>query len=199
MSKTPVDIDDTCTDKQMIRELQMKQAAGYESRVQGTITTVSFLDPSRKVREPHWQSGQMTAALHHLQIYRIRSRILYGPPKLCSVYNWPSPRTNFTGPHARVPSSVDVETLLFELDQWRQQAPRKQDTKAFPQQNPDRVQANYFQGVLLLIRPILMDNVTDPGLIRLCVEFAADACEVSDFDFLREFHWLFSRARKYWA
>lgn len=54
MSKTPVDIDDTCTDKQMIRELQMKQAAGYESRVQGTITTVvSFLDPSRKVREPH--------------------------------------------------------------------------------------------------------------------------------------------------
>ena len=33
-----------------------------------------------------------------------------------------------------------------------------------------------------------MDNVTDPGLIRLCVEFAADACEVSDFDFLREFH-----------
>lgn len=87
-----------------------------------------------------------------------------------------------------MPSSVDVETLLFELDQWRQQAPRKQDTKAFPQQNPDRVQANYFQGVLLLIRPILMDNVTDPGLIRLCVEFAADACEVSDFDFLREFH-----------
>ena len=87
-----------------------------------------------------------------------------------------------------MPSSVDVETLLFELDQWRQQAPHKQDTKSFPQQNPDRVQANYFQGVLLLIRPILMDNVTDPGLIRLCVEFAADACEVSDFDFLREFH-----------
>ena len=87
-----------------------------------------------------------------------------------------------------MPSSADVETLLLELDQWRQQAPQKQDAKSFPQQNPDRVQANYFQAVLLLIRPILMDNVTDPGLIRLCVEFAADACEVSRFNSPGNFH-----------
>lgn len=40
ISKTPVDIDDTCTDNQIIRKLQMKQAAGDESHTQGTITTV---------------------------------------------------------------------------------------------------------------------------------------------------------------
>lgn len=30
-----------------------------------------------------------------------------------------------------------------------------------------------------MIRPILTGDVMDPDLIRLCVEFATDACEVS--------------------
>ncbi|OJJ80669.1 uncharacterized protein ASPGLDRAFT_51083 [Aspergillus glaucus CBS 516.65] len=140
--ETPIDIDDACKDQQKIRELQLRQAAGGPSHEDGIITT-------------------MTAALHHLQVYRIRSKIL----------------TNFTGPHAQTPSLSDVERLLSELDQWKQQAPRKQDSRCFPQQNPDRVQATYLQAVLLLIRPILMGNVIDSDLIRLCVEFAADACQ----------------------
>lgn len=88
-------------------------------------------------------------------------------------------RTNFTGPHAQAPSLTDVERLLSELDKWRQRAPRKQDSRSFPQQNPDRVQANYLQAVLLLIRPILTGDSMNPDLIGLCVNFAADACEVS--------------------
>ncbi|KAJ6123230.1 hypothetical protein N7512_005695 [Penicillium capsulatum] len=155
----PIDIDDTCTDRQMIRELQLKQAAG-ETRSEGTITTVLCPHP-RHNQDDMLTVSKMTAALHHLQVYRIRSRIL----------------SNFTGPHARMPSLADVERLLSELDQWRQQAPRKQHSRSFPQQNPDRVQANYFQAVLLLLRPILIGNSMDPALIQLCVEFAADACE----------------------
>lgn len=73
---------------------------------------------------------------------------------------------------------TDFESLLSELDQWRQQAPGKHDIKRLPQQNHDRVQATYLQAVLLVIRPILMDNAIDPDLTRLCVEFAADACQV---------------------
>lgn len=72
----------------------------------------------------------------------------------------------------------DFESLLSELGQWRQQAPGKHDIKRLPQQNQDRVQATYLQAVLLVIRPILMDSTVDPDLIRLCVEFAADACQV---------------------
>ncbi|KAJ5095636.1 hypothetical protein NUU61_004992 [Penicillium alfredii] len=138
----PVDIDDTCTDQEKILDLQMRQAAGDTIYGKGTITT-------------------MTAALHHLQSYRIRSRIL----------------TNFTGPHAQVPSLTEVEELLSELGQWRQQAPQKQDSRTFPLQNPDRVQTTYLQAASLLIRPILTGNAVDPDVIRLCVEFAAEACE----------------------
>ncbi|KAL4916506.1 fungal-specific transcription factor domain-containing protein [Aspergillus aurantiobrunneus] len=135
----PVDVDCTCTDQNKIRELQRRQASGQKSP-EG-ITT-------------------MTAALHHLQVYRIRSRIL----------------ANFTGPHAQKPTFDDVMRLLSELDQWRQQAPKK-DSRAFPQQNPDRVQATYLQAILLLIRPVLMGNPVDPALIKLCADFSADACE----------------------
>lgn len=90
-----------------------------------------------------------------------------------------SSRTNFTGPHAQVPSLTEVEELLSELGQWRQQAPQKQDSRTFPLQNPDRVQTTYLQAASLLIRPILTGNAVDPDVIRLCVEFAAEACEVS--------------------
>lgn len=96
-------------------------------------------------------------------------------------------RSNFTGPHARIPSFADVERILSELDQWRQQVPRKEVSRSFPQQNPDRVQANYFQAVLLLLRPILTGASIDPALIQLCVEFAADACEVRIGSLRREF------------
>ena len=88
-------------------------------------------------------------------------------------------RTRFTGPHAKVPSLAEVQSLLYELDRWKQQAPQRRDSRPFPQQTLDRVQATYTQAVLLLIRPILMANKIDPDLIGLCVEFAVEACQVS--------------------
>ncbi|QKX63019.1 uncharacterized protein TRUGW13939_10187 [Talaromyces rugulosus] len=139
--ETPVDIEVTCTDQEKIRELQVKQANGESSSDEGAITT-------------------MTAALHHLQVYRIRSRIT----------------TTFMGPNARVPSSSDVASLLSELDEWKQQEPH-QDSRPLPHQGADRVRANYLQAVLLLIRPVLMSDTVDPDLVELCVNFAVDACE----------------------
>lgn len=95
-----------------------------------------------------------------------------------------SPRTKYTGPHAQVPTLSEVQNLLYELDQWRQQAPQKRDSKPFPQQTLDRVQATYTQAVLLLIRPILIAKTIDPDLIGLCVEFAVEACSVGDGYFI---------------
>lgn len=120
----------------------------------------------------------MTAALHHLQVYRIRSKILFVIQhlQLFQSINY-KVRSNFTGPHAQKPSFDDVMRLLSELDQWRQQAPRK-DARPFPQQSPDRVEATYLQAILIIIRPVLMGNPIDPALIKLCGDFAADACEV---------------------
>lgn len=126
---------------------------------------------------------QMTSALHHLQVYRIRSKILWAPSSNLYGYVYiliKSIRTHFTGPHARVPSLTDVVQLLSELNEWKRQAPQ-QDSRSFPQQGADRVQGTYLQAVLLLIRPILMSNAVDPDLMQLCVNFAADACEVSNW------------------
>ena len=92
-----------------------------------------------------------------------------------------SPRTNFTGPHSQGPSPADVECILLELHEWRRRAPQK-DSRSFPQQNADRVQSTYLQAILLLVRPILVGNTSEsinPDLIRLCVDFAVDAAEVS--------------------
>ncbi|CAG8207326.1 unnamed protein product [Penicillium salamii] len=138
----PVDIDDTCTDHDEIRRMQLLQNTAFRNCENKAITT------------------QMTAALHHLLVYRIRSKIL----------------TKYTGPHAKVPSLTEVQGILHELGQWKQQAPDERYSKRFPQQSPDRVQATYTQAVLLLIRPILMAKEVDPDLIGLCVEFAVEAC-----------------------
>ncbi|KAJ5107179.1 hypothetical protein N7456_003854 [Penicillium angulare] len=139
--ETPIDIEVTCTDQERIRELQIRQSNGESTNEQGTVTT-------------------MTAALHHLQVYRIRSRIT----------------TNFMGPNARIPSSSDVASLLSELNEWKQQEPHH-DSRSLTRQGADRVRANYLQAVLLLIRPVLMGNTVDPDLVGLCVTFAVDACD----------------------
>lgn len=77
-----------------------------------------------------------------------------------------------------MPTSEEVQSTLWELDQWRQDAPRKDKSNHFPQQNADRIHTNYLQAVLLLIRPILVNRPTNFDSIGLCVTFAADACEV---------------------
>lgn len=80
-----------------------------------------------------------------------------------------------------MPSSTEVQNILAKLKQWRKEAPLKENSKYFPRQNPDRVQTNYLQAVLILIRPILAESPTNLELIGLCATFAADACEVCLF------------------
>ena len=66
----------------------------------------------------------------------------------------------------------------------------------FPQQGADRVQGTYLQAVLLLIRPILMSNAVDPDLMQLCVNFAADACEVSNWPIVKRVDHYQNRTRR---
>ncbi|KAI2689285.1 transcriptional regulator family: Fungal Specific TF [Penicillium roqueforti] len=136
-AEIPIDMDDTCTDDHRISQMQLNANTMTKEHEDRSITT-------------------MTAALHHLHVYRIRTR--------------------YTGPNAKTPSLAEVQEILYELEQWKQQAPDEKYSKRFPQQSPDRVQATYTQAVLLLIRPILMAKEIHPDLIGLCVEFAVEAC-----------------------
>ncbi|KAF2167795.1 hypothetical protein M409DRAFT_21945 [Zasmidium cellare ATCC 36951] len=103
----------------------------------------------------------MSSALQHLKIYRIRSAIT----------------SRFMGPSAEVPSYSDVQTFLAELNEWKDQFPKRGESPWSPQQPPDRVQATYLQAVLVLIRPVLLQADLDPPLLSLCASFAAEACE----------------------
>ncbi|KAJ3492657.1 hypothetical protein NLG97_g5238 [Lecanicillium saksenae] len=140
--EVPVDLDVMCTDSRIIKDLQDKQASGEADR-DGEITP-------------------MTMSLHHLQIYRIRSRII----------------TRLSGPHAFAPTYEDVMEFLSELDIWRQQTPPQNMIPSdLPHQSDENVQATYFQAALLLIRPLLFRTAIDHGLLYRCVTLSADACE----------------------
>jgi len=137
----PVNVDVDCTDIERIRNLQICQAAGKEDGQAGVITSIS-------------------SALHHLEIYRLKSRIM----------------TRFFGPHALLPTYDDVKGFLAELDDWRATAPQRCPARC-PQQSDERKQGFYLQAVLLTMRPVLMQNAVDQNLLRLCAEKAAEACE----------------------
>lgn len=139
---SPVDIDVSSTEEDTIRDLQLQQESGGSGSIPGTITSLS-------------------TALHHLQMYRIQSRIYQ----------------RFTGPYALPPTYGDVNNFLVELDHWKQNALQKQ-LSSVPQQSTERVQATYLQTVLLLFRPVLDQSVVGSDLLRDCANFAADACEV---------------------
>ncbi|OQE21605.1 hypothetical protein PENFLA_c014G01717 [Penicillium flavigenum] len=131
-AEIPIDIEDTCIDQHRIRQIQLLQATGAQGKEEGMITT-------------------MTAALHHLHVYRIRSKIL----------------TRFTGPHAQIPSLVEVQNLLYELDQWKQQAPQKRDSRPFPQQTPDRAcvlnsQLKHVRQVIYILSPMKQSSKNSP-------------------------------------
>ncbi|KAJ6171843.1 hypothetical protein N7470_000910 [Penicillium chermesinum] len=101
--ETPVDINDTCTDGQKIRNLQLKQESGDRETGSAAVATTVFLSVKPNVILNTYVC-QMTAAIHHLRIYRIRSRIL----------------TQSTGINGHAPSlpvlkSDDVEPQLIEL------------------------------------------------------------------------------------
>nr|XP_036590001.1 fungal specific transcription factor domain-containing protein [Colletotrichum truncatum]KAF6802006.1 fungal specific transcription factor domain-containing protein [Colletotrichum truncatum] len=141
----PVNIDEACTDSHVIYELQRKQSEGIDNGQHITVLTT------------------MSAAIHHLHVYRIRSTIT----------------TRFTGPGAEVPLYADVLAFLSELEEWKHRAPMPDKSTSIPCQSPGRIQATYLQAVLVLIRPILLQSVIDPLLLTTCAQFAADACDSS--------------------
>ncbi|KAK5994504.1 Quinate permease-like protein [Cladobotryum mycophilum] len=138
----PIDVDVTCVDQEKLRDLQTGQAAGEIFFEEGTAKT-------------------MTAALHHLQIYRLRSSII----------------TRFTGPRA-LPPSYDVMELFSDLAEWRQRAPRRHSASTLlPQPSDTQIEATYFDATLLLVRIILAQLSVDPALLLKCAELSADACK----------------------
>ncbi|KAL2821300.1 fungal-specific transcription factor domain-containing protein [Aspergillus cavernicola] len=103
---------------------------------------------------------EMSSVLHQLRLDRVRSRIM----------------TRFMAPGALPPSSDEVWRLRAELDQWRQQAPRKLPTP-FPQHTNERVHATWLHVALLLLRPVLSQPVVDQDLLLECAILSAEACE----------------------
>ncbi|RVX67198.1 hypothetical protein B0A52_08632 [Exophiala mesophila] len=102
----------------------------------------------------------MSSALHHLRMYRLISEI------------W----SRFYGPRALPPTQQDIQTFLAALDEWKAQAPHS-ESPIIPKYNAERRHGFYLQALLHAIRPVLMQEAVEPGLLRLCAEKAVDACE----------------------
>ncbi|KAF2163543.1 hypothetical protein M409DRAFT_57430 [Zasmidium cellare ATCC 36951] len=116
------------------------------------------LDEARRTNSH--QLTSMSFALHHLRIYRFKSRI-----------------SRLSRPQAFGASNQEILQLLGELDDWRLEVPTRTDDHSIPQQNEDRTQAMYLQTALLLIRPVLCRDIVDHDLIVRFATIAADACE----------------------
>ncbi|KIV77673.1 hypothetical protein PV11_09457 [Exophiala sideris] len=136
----PVNVDVACTDREWIRELQLRQAAGERPQT-GAVTT-------------------MTSALHHYEMYRLRSRII----------------TRLFGPHTLPPTYEAIKQFLGALDHWKATAPRDLPPEC-PKQSDERKNGFYLQAVLLAMRPVLIQNAVEEDLLLLCAERAAEACE----------------------
>ncbi|KAI1619318.1 fungal-specific transcription factor domain-containing protein [Exophiala viscosa] len=136
----PVNVDVACTDREKIRDLQLRQAAGANPEI-GTVTT-------------------LTSALHHYEMYRLRSRII----------------TRLFGPHAFPPTYEEIKQLLGALDHWRDTAPQDLPPGC-PKQSDERKTGFYLQAVLLVMRPVLIQKVVEGDLLLLCAGKAAEACE----------------------
>lgn len=67
--------------------------------------------------------------------------------------------------------------LVTELDRWRIGVPHTYPP-GFPQQTAEHVQAMYLQGVLLAMRPALLQPTVAPDMLLRCAESSAEACEV---------------------
>ncbi|KIV92480.1 hypothetical protein PV10_03774 [Exophiala mesophila] len=104
----------------------------------------------------------MSSALHHLRMYRLISEI------------W----SRFYGPRALPPTQQDIQNILIALDEWKAQAPYS-ESPIIPKYNAERRHGFYLQTLLLAIRPVLMQEAVEPGLLRLCAEKAVDACETA--------------------
>ncbi|KIW17034.1 hypothetical protein PV08_04225 [Exophiala spinifera] len=140
---TPVNVNIESTDSEQLEYLQSRQRAGEDGCQIGGLTS-------------------MSSALHHLEFYRLKSRIM----------------TRLFGPHALPPTYEDVQELLSKLDKWMATAPRN-CPNSLPQQSEIRKQGFYLQAVLLTMRPVLIQQSVDEHLLLLCAGKAADACEVT--------------------
>jgi len=67
--------------------------------------------------------------------------------------------------------------LVSALDEARSRLPLTYPA-GFPQQTAEHVQAMHLQGVLLAMRPALMQPVVERDLLLRCAESSAEACEV---------------------
>lgn len=103
----------------------------------------------------------MSSAIHHLRIYRLKSKI---------ARETESPRG--------VADYQVVVQLLAELDAWKRQSPRHVDDPTIPQQTEERRQSIYLQTALQLMRPVLCATEVNAELLGKCASLAADACEV---------------------
>ena len=119
----------------------------------------------------------MSSALHHLQMYRLKSKITYGAPRERAVMTNNESSTRFFGPHALPPTHEEVCNLLLELDHWNATAPLNL-TSDCPQQSKECKREFYLQTMLLLMRPIMRQDSVDQDLLLLCAEKAAEGCEV---------------------
>lgn len=86
-------------------------------------------------------------------------------------------RTRFFGPQSLPPTHEDVSTFLLELDHWNATAPHDFPS-SYPRQDQETKRGFYLQTMLLLMRPVLRQDVVDPDMLLLCAEKAAEACEV---------------------
>lgn len=80
-------------------------------------------------------------------------------------------------PGALPPSPDEIWSLLAELDHWKEQAPQKLPAP-FPQHSTERVHATWLMVALLLLRPVLSQEVVDQDLLIHCAVLSEDACKV---------------------
>lgn len=75
----------------------------------------------------------------------------------------------------------EVTRFITELDDWWSTAPRSLPSD-YPRQDEQWKRGFYLQTMLQLVRPVLNQSVLSHELLRLCVEKAVEACEVSPIE-----------------
>ena len=65
------------------------------------------------------------------------------------------------------------------MDTWRATAPRNYHP-GYPRQMDEHVEAMYYQTILLVMRPVLLQTTVTLDLLAPCAKDAAEACENAD-------------------
>ena len=173
----PVNIDATCKDEDLIRDLQRRQADGLFEADRAARTSVSHEQAlsAGRLTSPDDCRAASPQGVSHTVCRNVCTGGLHRSPALAPLMNGSG---RFTGPGAEVPSIEDVQSILADLNDWKHQEPVKYDETWIPQQPAARVQATYLQAVLVLLIPVLAQDVVELPLLSICADFAAEACEV---------------------